>query len=377
MSTFAFESITAAQALSITAADSLTVAQTTGTAVGVTVIYAADGSGDVDMTLGGQTILFGPGFAGLSQQANHLTFADGSFLYVGDANANSYSSVFFSFSPSSNGAPTAAFGGAGDDNLSVNGPHNLLQGNAGNDSLAGAVGDDTIYGGQDNDVIDVGGGVNFGQGNKGDDTVNGSGTSDTLLGGQGDDHITGGGILDGNLGDDVLTGTGQLFGEGGNDTLVSAASGADTLNGGDGNDSIVAGHGSDSITGDAGNDTISISGGAETISGGAGADKFIFGAGSTASGNVPAIVDWDGTQDTLNFAGFTPNPSDYTTVTATTYADAVSQATVLTTQHHFSFVGVQVGSDFILFAGGSGGPSAVVDLVGRSMADFDPSRNLI
>ena len=100
--------------------------------------------------------------------------------------------------------------------------------------------------------------------------------------------------------------------------------------------------------------------------------------GTTTTGTVPAIVDWDGTQDKLSFLGFTPNPSDYTAnLTAATYADAVALATVKTEQNHFSFVGVQVGSDFILFAGGSSGPSAVVDLVGRSMADFDPSHNLI
>ena len=377
MSTFAFETITPAQALSIAATDSLTIAQPTGTAVGVTVLYAADGTNDIDLTLGGQTVVFGPGFAGLTQQAGHLTFADGSYLYVGDASANSYNSIFFNFSPSSNGAPTAAFGGAGDDNLSVNGPNDLLQGNAGNDVLTGAQGDDTIYGGQGDDTINVGAGSNFGQGNKGDDTITGAGTADTLLGGQGDDHISGAGILDGNLGNDSVSGSGQLLGEDGNDTLVSTGTGNDTLNGGNGDDSIVAGRGADSIAGGPGNDTISVTGGPETLSGGGGADKFIFGSGTTATGTVPAIVDWDGAQDTLSFLGYTPNPSDYTVITADNYADAVTMATEETTQHHFSFVGVQVGSDFIIFAGGSGGLTSVVDLVGRSMADFTASLNLV
>jgi Ca2+-binding RTX toxin-like protein len=375
MSTFAFETITAAQALSIAATDSLTVATATGTATIATVLYAADGTNDIDLNFGaGPATVFGPAFAALTQ-AGQLTFADGSILYVGDANANSYNALVFS--SSSNGASTAAFGGAGDDNLSVNGPHDLLQGNAGGDVLTGALGDDTIYGGQGDDQINVGAGLNFGQGNKGNDTVTGGGTADTLLGGQGDDHISGSGILDGNLGDDSISGSGQLIGEGGNDTLVSIGTGADTLNGGDGNDSIVAGHGADSITGDAGNDTISVTGGPETLSGGAGADKFIFGAGTTMTGTVPAIVDWDGTQDTLSFLGFTPNPSDYDAVAAPTYADAIAMATQLITQNHYSFVGVQVGSDFIIFAGGSSGPSSVVDLVGRSMADFDPNHNLV
>ena len=381
MSTFAFETITAAQALSIAATDSVSVAAATGTATGVTVLYAADGTNDIDVNfVGGQTIVFGPAFAALTQSPGQLTFADGSILYVGDANANNYNALFFSFSPNSNGASTAAFGGAGDDSLAVNGPHDLLQGNAGNDVLSGGPGDDTIYGGQGADQINVGDGVNFGQGNKGDDTLTGgNGTADTLLGGQGDDHITGAGFLDGNLGDDHVSGSGQLFGEGGNDTLTvtSISGGKDTVSGGDGDDSIVAGHGADSVTGDAGNDTISVTGGPETLSGGAGADKFIFGAGLTSTGAVPAIIDWDGTQDTLSFLGFTPNPSDFASGTAATFADAIALATMDTTQAHFSFVAVQVGSDLILFAGGAGGPSSVVDLVGRSLADFTPTHNLV
>jgi Ca2+-binding RTX toxin-like protein len=375
MSTFAFETITAAQALAIGATDSLTVAQATGTAVGVTVLFAADGSNDIDVSFpGGATTVFGPAFATLTQ-SNLLTFADGSILYVGDANANSFNSVFFS--GTSNNASTAAFGGAGDDNLSVNGPRNLLQGNAGNDVLAGQAGDDTIYGGQGDDRIDVGAGMNFGQGNKGNDVLSGAGSDDTLLGGQGDDHITGAGILDGNLGDDTISGSGQLLGEGGNDLLTPTGAGKDTISGGDGNDSIVAGHGQDSITGDAGNDTITVNGGPETLSGGAGADVFQFGAGSTASGSVPAIVDWSGAEDKLSFLGFTPNPADYSAFSATDYAAAIHLATVAMTTTHLSFVGVQVGTDFILFAGGSSGPSSVVDIVGRSMNDFDPTHNLI
>jgi Ca2+-binding RTX toxin-like protein len=373
MSIFAFETITAAQALSIGAADTLTVAQASGTAVGATVVYPGDGTIDLNFA-GGQTVVFGAAFADLSQ-AGRLTLADGTLLYVGDSNDNAFNTLFFS--GTSNGVSAAAFGGTGDDSLSVNGMNNLLQGNAGSDRLVGAAGDDTIYGGQDNDFIDVGGGVNFGQGNKGNDTLTGSGTSDTLLGGQGNDSIAGTGFLNGNLGNDRVSGSGQLFGEGGNDTLTSIGTGKDTLSGGDGDDSLTPGLGQDSITGDAGDDTINVTGGGHTIAGGPGADKFIFGAGTTSVSSVPGIIDWDGTQDTLSFLGFTPNPSDYTTTTAASYADALVAASRLTMQNHFSFVAVQVGPDVILFAGGSGGPSSVVDLVGRTLADFNPAHNLI
>ena len=61
MSTFAFETITAAQALAIGPTDTLTVAAATGTATGATVLYAADGTGDIDVSfVGGGTLVFGP-----------------------------------------------------------------------------------------------------------------------------------------------------------------------------------------------------------------------------------------------------------------------------------------------------------------------------
>lgn len=381
MTTFAFETITAAQALVIGAADTLTFAQASGPATSVTVIYKA--SGNIDLTLGARTVIFGPGLAALSQQPSQTAFADGTFLYVGTDGGDAFDSMgtFVSFT-----ASTAAFGGAGNDSLAVNGLHDVLQGNAGNDTLTGRLGNDTLYGGQGDDMIITGSGsafvtgyagANFAQGNKGDDTISGGGTADTLLGGQGDDRISGTGFLNGNLGDDVVSGSGQLFGEGGRDTLTSIGSGRDTLSGGDGNDSLVAGAGADSLSGDAGDDVISVSGHAEVLSGGAGRDKFIFGAGTTTPGTVPSIIDWNGAEDTLSFLGYTPNPSDFTAITAADYPTAVAMATTLTTLNHFSFVGAQVGNDFILFAGSSGGISSVVDLVGRSLADFTVSHNLI
>ena len=394
MSTFAFESITAAQALAIAATDTLTFAQASGPSTGVTVIYTGDQAGDISIGIGARTVIFGSGVSLLSQNAGSLTFADGSQLYVGNGASNVYNEL--TFNPPSSGAIAAAFGGDGDDILAVNGAHTLLQGNAGNDNLTGNNGDDTIYGGQGNDFITVGTGANFGQGNKGDDTISGSGTDDTLLGGQGDDSINGAGTLDGNLGNDTITGAGQLLGEAGddrltstgatnntvvggdgNDTLAANGTGADTLAGGNGDDSIVAGAGADSITGDAGNDTISVSGHAERIAGGAGADVFIFNTGTTAVGTVPAITDWSASQDKIRFAGYTPNPSDYTSITDANYATAVTDATRLITQNHFTFVGVQVGADVVIFAGGAGGITSAVDLVGRSLADFDPHNNLI
>ena len=368
MANYAFETITAAQAQLILVSDTLTIGDGAQpvTSTSVTVIY--ESSGLIDIVVGARTVAFGAPLTAVSAQGG-LIFSDGSQLYIGDGGSNAFTGGA--------GTITAAFGGAGDDALSVSGAHDLLQGNAGSDTLTGAAGDDTIYGGQDNDQINPGGGINFVNGNKGSDTITGAGAADTLLGGQGDDHVSGAGFLDGNLGDDLVSGSGQLFGEAGADTLTSIGAGHDTLAGGDGDDSIVAGSGADSITGDDGNDTISIMGGPQVVAGGAGGDKFIFGTGTTSPGTVPQIIDWNGAEDKLSFLGYTPNPSDFTATSASDFATAVTLANSLTTQNHFSFVGVQVGADFIIFAGGSGGVTSVVDLVGRSLADFHTAQNLV
>ena len=227
MSTFAFETITAAQALAIAATDTLTVAPTTGAATDATVIYATDGSNDVAVSFaGGQTVVFGPGFTGLAETPGSLTFTGtNTTLYVGDANANNFNSN--TFSATSPGQSGAAFGGAGDDNLFENGISNLLQGNAGNDTLT-SLGSDTsgdgskssniVYGGQGNDFDQPRERPQLRPGQQGRRYRSPpSANTDTLLGGQGNDNIsdTGdgpGNILDGNLGDDVLHGSGPAVG---------------------------------------------------------------------------------------------------------------------------------------------------------------------
>ena len=47
----------------------------------------------------------------------------------------------------------------------------------------------------------------------------------------------------------------------------------------------------------------------------------------TAAGTVPGIVDWTASEDKISFPGYTPNPSDYTSITTTDYAAAVANAT--------------------------------------------------
>lgn len=265
MATYNFSTITAAEALAITAADTLILDQ--GTGATTTVLYSA-----VDQTtimIGSRSVIFGLAIAGATK-----TFTDGGVLFIGGTGSDQ---------AATDSRGDGLYGGASNDTLNGGDGANLLQGNQGNDSLIGGGGVDIIYGGQDDDRISVGasqtlGGTNFAQGNRGNDTVSGSPTdSDTLLGGQGNDviNITDPGsprelgLLDNRLG---FSGGGNDFLNGnlGNDTIF-AGEGNDTILGEDGDDFLQDGGGSNSLTGGAGNDTM-IARANNTIDGGAGND---------------------------------------------------------------------------------------------------------
>jgi Ca2+-binding RTX toxin-like protein len=361
--TFAFETITAAQALAIAPTDALIFSSTSPNgavhASAATVIY--DSPSLITVAVAGHAVDFGVGIEGASL-AGRAVFFDSSTLYIGDGAGNTIAA----------GATvgSAAFGGLGDDNVQASGAFDLLQGNGGNDTLQATGGFSTVYGGQDNDAIVVSGASNFVQGNKGADTIQGQTLAvDTLLGGQGNDSISGGGALDGNLGDDFISGTGQLLGEDGDDTLVSPGA-HDVLSGADGNDSLSATHGADSLNGGAGDDTINGSGNASTLAGGGGSDRFVVGPGNVALGHGPQIVDWDAAHDAISFTGLTPTATNFVTATAADYATAASMATDITENQPVDFVAIQVGGDVFVFAGTVNAVTAEVELVGRTLADI-------
>jgi hypothetical protein len=93
-----------------------------------------------------------------------------------------------------------------------------VTGGAGDDTLNGGAGDDTVTGGGGNDTLN---------GGAGNDTVTGGGGNDTLNGGAGNDTVNGGG-------NNTVTGGG---GGGGNDTVTSGG-GNDTVTGGGENDDL-------------------------------------------------------------------------------------------------------------------------------------------
>ncbi len=341
MATYTFSSITEAQAVAITGADTLFI--DVGTATGATVIFHPfdGGPSRVTLTAGNSSALF----SGAGLAAATKFYPDGSTLFVGTSSNDG---------PIFAGAGNdALFGGDGIDILAGGDGSDLLQGNQGQDNLSGGAGADTLYGGADNDRIDAGAGAsggfgNFGQGNRGDDSITGSRLdNDTILGGQGNDLIgaaslppvnadgilyptglTGGGndFLNGNLGNDTIiggTGSDTLNGEDGDDVIIDGGGdrvlilqdsgfvdvpggGLDSINAGAGNDTVIAAGGNAYVAFGDGNDFGGVmgrgfAGGSATLDGGAGIDRLHGGLGDDlllGGGGNDALRGWQGA-DTL------------------------------------------------------------------------------
>ena len=141
-------------------------------------------------------------------------------------------------------------GGTGNDAFTGNGLANMLNGQAGNDTLLGLGGNDTLVGGLGNDLMDGGAGV---------DTILFSGAANGIrvnlnvttaqATGQGNDIIRGVENLTGGAFNDVFIGNAAnnlLIGNAGNDSLAGMG-GNDTLNGGLGNDTLDGGDGIDTL----------------------------------------------------------------------------------------------------------------------------------
>ena len=183
-------------------------------------------------------------------------------------------------------------GGSGNDAISnadtyyynwewqgAGGSNATLLGGDGDDTISGYLnGGGLVSGGEGNDKIDMAD-TCLVYGDAGNDTIDGSDGNDTLSGGTGDDSLIGQGgnnNLDGGIGADTITsgdGADSLDGGAGDDILVS----------GDGADSLDSGAGADSLTSGAGADTFIGGAGADTLTGGADADIFNY-AAATDSG---------------------------------------------------------------------------------------------
>lgn len=379
MASFAFDTITSAEALQFSGADTLTF--TSGSAAHASVDFLSGEGGEVErvaVTLQGRTVVFGAGIAGVTDR-EVLRFADGSSLLVGDNRSQVLAGGF---------GADGLFGGGGEDFLLGWDGDDLLHGNAGHDTLEGGTGSNIIYGGQGEDLIRASSGGetrgSWAHGNKGDDEVIGGVGADTLYGGQGDDVLAGDAgddFLSGDLGDDeIQTGSGDDLGTGGagNDTLISV-DGADVLRGGDGADRLASyGHGRAMLEGGDGADTIvAASHDQAMLYGGEGADLFeILGPGALAPDKVDHILDWE-RLDRLGFGGARGEilPHQYAELHADSRAGALDGAVGLMRSLGAHRVAAQVGGDVWVFADTNGdsfdGPEMAVLLVGRSLTDID------
>lgn len=384
MALYDFETITAAEAQRISAADIILVRS--GTASQTTVVFRDEVT--IAITIAGRTVLFGQVVRQLLRLDDpNFRYADESILIIGAVANNN-------LNPLANSRPGAAYGGPGGNIYEAKGSW-LIQGNQGDDTITASGGSNTVYGGQDNDRVSFrnaaneGLGGNFAQGNKGDDTLGGSTGSDTLLGGQGADSIAGAGgadFINGNLGNDILSGGGMVLGEGGDDTLTAPSAVATTLRGGDGSDLIevtstdtdradlLSGDdGNDRLIAGPSNDTLDGGAGADTMTGGQGADVFVLddSALSLTATDVDYILDW-GAADRIQLRG---PATGYVEVTAADFASAVSAAQARIGAGASDVVAVQVGADVVVFAdiGPANTIDAAVILVGRSLADIDSS----
>ncbi|MBT0773959.1 hypothetical protein KIH74_33755 [Kineosporia sp. J2-2] len=114
------------------------------------------------------------------------------------------------------GKESQAWGGSGDDEITVIGRALAVYGDDGNDLINGGPDDDQLWGNAGDDII---------YGNDGDDNITGGTGNDQLYGGRHNDNIQG------NSGNDVI------YGNSGDD-YISGGPGDDTISGGTGTNTI-------------------------------------------------------------------------------------------------------------------------------------------
>ena len=228
---------------------------TTVTAANLNFVY---GAGNDTITFADDSSANGlTGFSSLSSPA--VTFPTGAGVTIETGDGNNV--VTFNSVENSAGPAITVQGGSGADQLKAPGVGRAvaLFGGAGNDTLVGGSGADSLDGEGDDDLLTGGLGNDTLEGGSGDNTLYetteiGSLTlGSTTMTGLGNDNISGlqFAILVGGAGANALNassfgGRVTLTGGGGNDTLTGSDN-DDQLTGGDGNDQINGGGGDDTL----------------------------------------------------------------------------------------------------------------------------------
>ncbi|MDM0024029.1 peroxidase family protein [Variovorax saccharolyticus] len=336
---------------------------------------AMNGGADADTMTGGANNDTMTGAAGDDRFV--ATVSDGNDAYTGAAGNDTYdlsgtaagaTVTTASASSAETGNDTLAtienvIGSQGNDNITLNGGVNVIDGQGGDDTINAGAGADIVSGGAGNDTITGGAGADTLGGGEGDDIfhyVIGDG-ADAVDGGTGNDRVAIGGgagataqtlavLLSGTAisafagasATDVEEFTADLAG--GVDTLtygttttavaVDLAAGTATgfvsianienVTGGAGNDTLLGSGVANALVGGAGDDTLTGGAGADSVNGGVGNDNFI----ATVGDGNDAYVGAGGTDDTYDLsattAGATVNLQAGTASSADTGNDTVA-----------------------------------------------------
>jgi Ca2+-binding RTX toxin-like protein len=195
--------------------------------------------------------------------------------------------------------------GGGNDLFLGNDLANLINGQSGNDVLAGFGGNDNINGGEGDDYILAGIGADVVVGGDGNDFLFGEGDNDRMNGDAGDDAMFGGAgidVMNGGEGNDSMYGNdgNDRLADGFGDDLLDGGSGNDTLTASTGNDEMRGGTGNDILTGGADNDFIEGGAGADRLNGGVGNDVYFY---ASRGHGADIILNFESANDRFEFSG--------------------------------------------------------------------------
>src|SRR5262245_14114237 len=259
------------------------------------------GAGDDNMTGGAGNDLYIVDSAAdtVNEAANQGTDTVQTSLptYTLGANVENLINAAGAFIGTGNALNNVMVGAGGQDTLNGLAGNDTLNGNAGNDTLNGGDGDDTAYGGAGNDTLDGGAGADTLVGGDGNDVLTGGAGADALIGGTGSDTASYAASTAGVTVDLTrpATNTGDAAGD--------VYSGVENLTGGTGADRLTGDGNANVLDGGAGDDVLTGGAGADTLIGGAGADTASYAnatAGVVASLAPPATNAGDAAGDTYN-----------------------------------------------------------------------------